>query len=65
MESYKKYCENIAQELGITYWQAQNVAYLRERSRHTPALENKLVEFYRQGYDPIIGSFDEDWQPEK
>lgn len=62
-ESMEMEIERISREvgspgLGVDIW------YLRTRSRHTPELEAKLIEFHRKGIRPNINEFDKHWVAE-
>jgi protein-disulfide isomerase len=42
-----QYIQDLAEELNISDYWAMQVAYLRTRSRHTPELEQKLLDLAR------------------
>lgn len=48
----EKYFEDLAKELNCSYACAMDVWYLRQRSRHTPQLENELIAKYAAG-EPV------------
>jgi hypothetical protein len=47
----------LAKELGVSDACAMDIVYLRTRSRHTPQLEQKLIELYAKGTPPHICDF--------
>jgi hypothetical protein len=52
------YMETLAEELNCSTACAQDVWYLRQRSRWTQELEDKLILLYREGNPPNINEFE-------
>jgi GAF domain-containing protein len=61
MGDYQKeqleYVESLAQELGVSVECAEDVNYLRSRSRHTEELEAELIRLHKEGNPPNIFEF--------
>lgn len=58
MEStHESYITDLAAELNVSIACAADVEYLRTRNRHTPELEQELIELHRKGTPPNIFSF--------
>lgn len=53
----QEYFNNLAQELNCSFSCAMNVWYLRQRSRWTQDLENRLIELDKQGIQPNMNEF--------
>lgn len=51
------YITQLAEKLNVTEHCAQDVAYLRTRSRHTQELEEQLIELHKSGNPPNIFEF--------
>lgn len=51
------YIADLAAELNVSFACATDVEYLRTRNRHTPELEQELIELHRKGTPPNIFSF--------
>lgn len=60
-ESVNKYIKKLAKDLKITEHCAQDVWYLRTRSRWTQELEKELIRLHRAGTPPNIF----DWPPRR
>ncbi len=52
-----EYIQNLAKELGVSEGCAADVWYLRTRSRHTPELEQILIELHKAGTPPNMCEF--------
>ncbi len=52
-----KYVEELAQELNISVACANDVYYLRSRSRWTPDKETELIRLHREGNPPNMCEF--------
>lgn len=48
---------DLAAELNVSIACAADVEYLRTRNRHTPELEQELIELHKKGTPPNIFSF--------
>lgn len=55
--THESYIVDLAAELGVSMSCAADVEYLRTRNRHTPELEQELIELHRKGTPPNIFSF--------
>lgn len=51
------YIHKLANELNVSEACAMDVFYLRTRSRHTPELEQHLIELHAQGTPPNMCDF--------
>jgi hypothetical protein len=49
--------EALAQELGVSLTCAQDIEYLRTRSRWTPELEQELIDLHAKGEAPNMCEF--------
>ena len=56
-DELEQYMRDLATELGVSVNCAQDVWYLRTRSRHTPELEAELIARWAAGIPPDIGNF--------
>lgn len=56
-DSMNKEIEELARELDVSEACAQDVWYLRTRSRHTQELEEELIQLHRDGNPPNIMEF--------
>lgn len=56
-EEQMKYVESLAQELGVSVKCAEDVNYLRSRSRHTEELEAELIRLHKEGNPPNVFEF--------
>lgn len=54
---YNQHISNLAKELGVSEDCANDVAYLRTRSRHTQELENELIRLHAAGTPPNMSEF--------
>jgi hypothetical protein len=52
-DELEQYMRDLAAELGVSVSCAQDVWYLRTRSRHTPALEAELIALHASGAPPL------------
>ena len=61
MSDYQKeqleYIESLAKELDVSVECAEDVNYLRSRSRHTEELEAELIRLHQEGNPPNIFEF--------
>ncbi len=48
---------SIMNERGVSEDCAMDIAYLRSRFRHTPDLENELIDLHRNGTPPNMSDF--------
>jgi hypothetical protein len=48
-DAWVKEMEQIAEDLSVSQDVARDIWYLRTRSRHTPELEQQLIDAYRSG----------------
>ena len=56
-EEMNRYMDELATELGVSVRCAEDVWYLRTRSRHTPELEAELIALHAAGTPPTLRSF--------
>jgi hypothetical protein len=56
-DELEQYMRDLAAELGVSVSCAQDVWYLRTRSRHTPALEAELIALHAAGNPPSMCDF--------
>lgn len=56
-DELEQYMRDLAAELGVSVGCAQDVWYLRTRSRHTPALEAELIALHAAGTPPNMCDF--------
>lgn len=52
-----EYIDNLAKELGVSIACANDVYYLRTRSRHNEELERELIQLHSEGRPPNIYEF--------
>lgn len=57
-EALKQEADNLSQELGVTSSCALDILYLRNRSRWTQQLEDKLIQLHKEGNPPNICEFE-------
>jgi hypothetical protein len=57
-----KYEQEVENELGVTPEYAMAIVYLRTRSRHTPEMEQRLVDMCRRGESCPDGVFNGEWR---
>lgn len=56
-DELEQYMKDLAAELGVSVNCAQDVWYLRTRSRHTLALETELIALHAAGNPPNVCEF--------
>jgi hypothetical protein len=56
-EEQMKYIESLAEDLGVSVKCAEDVNYLRSRSRHTEELEAELIRLHQEGNPPNVFEF--------
>jgi len=56
-DELEQYMRDLAAELGVSASCAQDVWYLRTRSRHTPTLEAELIALHAAGSPPNMCDF--------
>jgi hypothetical protein len=56
-DELEQYMRDLAAELGVSVSCAQDVWYLRTRSRHTPTLEAELIALHAAGNPPNMCDF--------
>jgi hypothetical protein len=57
-EEHEREVDRVMRDLDVSEGCVSDVVYLRTRSRHTPELEQRLIELYRAGTPPNIMEFD-------